>query len=166
VATFTTACENILVNGHSPSPALVASLLDASPTEPVAGTEEYEPVNSKQHSRAVDLAQREEALLLEIIALKREAPASALDARRGAQKADLERDEDELKRALEALDVPPDSVLALGKRERQDEVEKTWERGVQGLARLKAGMPGTTARMERARRAAEYVLAEGKESKR
>ncbi len=54
--------------------------------------------------------------------------------------------------------------MEIGVAERQEEMEKTWERGVKGLGRLKRDMPGTTARMERAKRAADYVLAEGKGS--
>jgi kinetochor protein Mis14/NSL1 len=58
-----------------------------------------------------------------------------------------------------------DMKLDVGKRERQEEVERTWGKGVEGLGRLKREMPGTTARMERAKRAADYVLAEGKGAK-
>jgi hypothetical protein len=124
-------------------------------------------VNSKQHSRAAELAQKEEALLLEIMALKREAPAKAAETRQESQKAEIKREEEELKRALEAGEEGPDkALLNVAKRERQEEVEKTWEKGVLGLARLKAEMPGTTARMERAKKAAEYVLAESKRNKR
>jgi hypothetical protein len=124
-------------------------------------------VNSKQHSRAAELAQKEEALLLEIMALKREAPAKATEARRESQKAEIEREEEELKRALEAGEEGlGEALLDIARRERQEEAEKTWEKGVLGLAKLKAEMPGTTARMERAKRAAEYVLAESESSKR
>jgi hypothetical protein len=55
--------------------------------------------------------------------------------------------------------------LEIGGRERQEEIERTWGKSIEGLERLKREMPGTTARMERAKRAADYVLAEEKGGK-
>ena len=53
-----------------------------------------------------------------------------------------------------------DVDLGVDKLERQEEVEATWKRGVDGLGRLKREMPATAAKMERAKRAGEYALAE------
>ncbi|KAI9809630.1 MAG: hypothetical protein M1825_000062 [Sarcosagium campestre] len=40
---------------------------------------------------------------------------------------------------------------------RRDEVSQTWERGLQDLVALKATMPGTAAKLERAKAAVDYV---------
>lgn len=44
--------------------------------------------------------------------------------------------------------------------ERQEEVERSWRTGVEGLGGLKREVPAMAARMEKAKRAAEYALAE------
>jgi kinetochor protein Mis14/NSL1 len=139
-------------------------LLDSSPTSTAHQSEEYEPLDSKLHSRAAELYRKEEDLLEEIAALKREAPLQAAANWREALKGGIERDEEALRDASRGVDGQ-DVKLDVGKRERQEEVERTWGKGVEGLGRLKREMPGTTARMERAKRAADYVLAEGKGAK-
>lgn len=63
-------------------------------------------------------------------------------------------------RIASSVDDGRDVRLGIGRRERQEEVEGTWEKGIEGLAKLKMELPGTTARMERAKKAADYVLAE------
>lgn len=107
---------------------------------------------------------KEEDLLEEIAALKREVPQQAAANWREALKGGIEADEEALRNALRVNDSQ-DVRLDIGKRERQEEVEKTWAKGIEGLGKLKREMPGTTARMERATRAADYVLAETKGAK-
>jgi kinetochor protein Mis14/NSL1 len=51
-------------------------------------------------------------------------------------------------------------AIAPLERERQDDVEHSFENAVRGLERLKKEMPAVVARMERARKAAEYVVTE------
>jgi kinetochor protein Mis14/NSL1 len=51
-------------------------------------------------------------------------------------------------------------ALGVAELERQVDVERTWGQGVEGLVRLKSELPGTVARMEKAKRAGGYVLAE------
>jgi kinetochor protein Mis14/NSL1 len=102
---------------------------------------------------------KKEELLEEIAALKREVPQQAAANWREALKGGIEADEDALRNTSRVNDCQ-DARLNIGKRERQEEVEKTWEKGIEGLGKLKREMPGTTARLERAKRAAEYVLAE------
>lgn len=126
--------------------------------------EEYEPLDSKLHSRAAELYRKEEDLLEEIAALKREVPLQAAANWREALKGGIELDEGNLRNA-ERINDGQDVKLDVGKRERQSEVERTWGKGIEGLGRLKREMPGTTARMERAKKAADYVLAEGKGAK-
>jgi kinetochor protein Mis14/NSL1 len=91
-------------------------------------------------------------------------PHQAAAQWREALKSGIEQDEEAAKNADRANDGR-DVHLNVGKRERQEELERTWGKGVEGLGRLKREMPAMTARMERARRAADYVLAEGRGTK-
>ncbi len=117
-------------------------------------------MDGKLHSRAAELYRREEDLLEEIAALKREVPRQAAANWREALKGGIELDEEASRNAERANDGQ-DVKLEIGKQERQEQVERTWGKGIEGLGRLKREMPGTTARMERAKRAADYVLADG-----
>ncbi len=163
--TYTTACENITINGLPPSSTFVSSLLSSSSNPTNHKIEEYEPLDSKAHSRALELSRKEEELLEEIATLKREAPVQAAENWKAALKAGIDADEEAMRNASR-MDDGKDVRLGIGKRERQEEMERTWKKGVEVLGRLKKEMPGTTAKMERAKRAAEYVLAEEKNSKR
>jgi kinetochor protein Mis14/NSL1 len=57
-------------------------------------------------------------------------------------------------------EVANGSGLVIMPLERQDEVETSFEAAVRGLGRLKKEMPAVVARMERARKAGEYVITE------
>jgi len=52
-------------------------------------------------------------------------------------------------------------VFGDGVEGRGTDVEETWRRGVQELGRLRDELPGTAQRLEKARRAGEYVKNEG-----
>ena len=91
-------------------------------------------------------------------------PLQAAANWREALKGGIERDEEALRNASRVNDGQ-DVRVDIGKQERQVEIESTWRKGIEGLGRLKREMPGTTARMERAKRAADYVLADGKNAK-
>lgn len=91
--------------------------------------------------------------------LKREAPQQAAENWKVALKAGVEADEETMRSASRA-DDGKDVTLRIGRLERQEDVERTWTKGVEVLGRLKMEMPGKTAKMERAKKAAEYVLAE------
>jgi kinetochor protein Mis14/NSL1 len=107
---------------------------------------------------------KEEDLLEEIAALKREVPQQAAANWREALKSGIEMDEEALRKAARTEDAKG-VWLDVQPLERQEEVERTWTKGVEGLERLKKDMPGKTAKMERAKRAAEYTLAEEKPKK-
>ncbi len=142
---------------------LLTSLLSSASDQSIQTTEEYEPLDSKLLSRAADLARQEEDLLIEIAGLRRDVPATVAQRWRDVRQTDDEelkgftnhlREEDHLTQGLPSLD------LGLQKLERQEEVERTWKRGVDSLEKLKMEIPGTAARMERAKRAGEYVVSE------
>lgn len=91
--------------------------------------------------------------------MKREVPRQAAENWKEALRIGIERDEEALRSAV-GVDDAQGVRLGVGKGERQEEVERAWGRGIEGLERLKREMPGETAKMERAKRAAEYALAE------
>lgn len=106
--------------------------------------------------------QEESDLLLEIASLKRQAPVQAAERQREAYKRAVEQEEALMREAEEnagAKDVR-DVEFDLKPLERQADVEAAWNRGVNGLIALKRDMGDTAARMERAKKAGEYVLAE------
>jgi kinetochor protein Mis14/NSL1 len=121
--------------------------------------EEYEPFNPKLWERAKELARQEEDLIEEIAALRRKMPGVAVEGVKNAFKEGMEGDEKVLRERLEGVRKRESgSGLGVGKMERQEEVERGWEKGVQGLGRLKRTMPEMVAKKERADRAEEYVL--------
>lgn len=85
--------------------------------------------------------------------LRREAPAKAA----AAWREELARDE-ELGEDQEG--VEDGGGVRVEKLERQEEVERSWRTGVEGLGGLKREFPAKAARMGKAKRAAEYALAE------
>jgi kinetochor protein Mis14/NSL1 len=118
--------------------------------------DDYARVDSALLARVQALLAEEEELTVELGELRRTAPA-----RIAAQR----RDEFESAEAAEtAAFARSDNVeiepvdLGIEPLERQDAVERTWREGVQGLEALRRGMGETTATMERARAAADYVL--------
>lgn len=109
--------------------------------------------------RVAKLLQAESELLVEVGQLRREAPLKAA----GAIKDQLQW-VDELSKEAEITGEEASGGekldLEVKKLERQEEVEAQWRRGVEGLKRLKREVPAVVARMERAKRAGEYALAE------
>lgn len=88
--------------------------------------------------------------------LRREAPGAA--ARRYMERLEEElKVEGELEKEREAkvedMDV---DVMDTGILERRDDVERSWERGTQGLLEL-GKVPGVLAKLERAGRAVEVI---------
>ena len=116
--------------------------------------EEYEPFDDKLRDRVTKLLQQESELLVEVGQLRRTAPLKA---------AEMWKEElswvDYINRDAE-VEIRKGADLGVDKLERQEEVEATWKRGVEGLERLKREMPATAAKMERAKRAGEYAIAE------
>ena len=149
--TFAFAAQNTLINGHPI--AADSSLLAPEGADETEVVEEYEPFSEALRDRAAKLLRMEEELLLEVGRLRREAPAKAA----AAWKEELARDD--LLMDDEEVDAGSAEIM-VEKLERQEEVEKSWRTGVEGLGGLKRELPATAARMEKAKRAAEYTLAE------
>lgn len=81
-----------------------------------------------------------------------------------AARKGVKDDEEALEKANAATTADPSGIssnrLVIAPLERQDDVERGFEAAVRGLGRLKMEMPAVVARMERARKAGEYVVTE------
>ncbi|OBT46275.1 hypothetical protein VE00_02347 [Pseudogymnoascus sp. WSF 3629] len=150
--TFSMAAPNTLINGH-PVAADSSLLAPEGAAEAEIVVEEYEPFSESLRDRAAKLLRTEEELLLEVGQLRREAPAKAA----AAWREELARDEDF---EMDGDEVEDGGGVRVDRLERQEEVERSWTNGVEGLGRLKGGVPALAARMERARRAGGYTFAE------
>ena len=145
-----------MINGHElpANSTLLTEIGEGSQEEKV---EEYEPFDDKLRDRVAKLLQQESELLVEVGQLRRTAPLEAAEM----WKEELSWVDDINKDVKLELDDGEMNVdIGVDKLERQEEVEAAWKRGVDGLGRLKREMPATSAKMERAKRAGEYALAE------
>jgi len=127
----------------------------------VREVEEWEAFDVRKWERAKELARMEEDLVEEIAALRKGVPTSVVESVKSNYKSGVEGDEAELARrdAVREEDVD----IGVRELERQEQTEKGWKRGVEGLGRLKRTMPEMVAKAERAREAERYVV--GKEGK-
>ncbi|KAI1344523.1 hypothetical protein F5Y15DRAFT_411354 [Xylariaceae sp. FL0016] len=181
--TFTLASPNLSINGlpvdasQYLSPDGVGSSASAS-AKTLEPEEIYEPFDARKRARVEDLTREEEDLLRDIAALKKSVPGAAAAAWADATKKGVKADEEALaawnERSSSTTDAAaPDGTttatgagrgigvaLGVGALERQQDVEATYEKAVQGLGRLRREMPAVVARMERARGAGEYVITE------
>jgi kinetochor protein Mis14/NSL1 len=112
--------------------------------------EEFEAFDEKLRARLAKAVQRRDALIRDISAHRRETALRAADewrrrfeaeAARGVGAAYQVRGDGGQGQGAVGLDVD---------MPRLDEVERSWERAVEGLARLNKGLPETRARLERA----------------
>jgi len=152
---FLTTGDNITINGMAPEPAMLEKMLLEEGGE--QSVEEHEPFDSKLWERAKELARQEEEMIEEIASLRRKMPGVAVEGARKGEKLD---DEGVLGRWVES--VQKDDTVDLGVRglDRQEQVEKDWVRGVEGLGRLKRSLPEMAAKKERAEKVEAYVLSE------
>jgi kinetochor protein Mis14/NSL1 len=135
---------------------MIKSMLTTS--DATRSIEQHEPFNPKLWERAKELARQEEDLIEEIAALRRKMPGMAVESVKSGFKEGMEEDEKALREKLEAVREEGSAGLGVGKLERQDDMERAWTRGVEGLGRLKRTMPEMMAKKEKAERVEEYVL--------
>jgi kinetochor protein Mis14/NSL1 len=131
--------------------------------------EEHEPFDPRLWEKAKDLARQEEDLIEEIAALRRKMPGVAVENYRGVFKGGMEDDERVLNAVIEGVKERDTGIgwenrggMGVGTLERRDDVEAGWRRGVKGLEGLKGSLPEMVAKAERARKAEDYVLSQGK----
>ncbi|KAI0015826.1 hypothetical protein F4780DRAFT_785883 [Xylariomycetidae sp. FL0641] len=159
--TFSLAAPNLSINGLPVDPSHLDGTAGGSqdPTQP---DEVFAPFDARKKARFEELAREEEDLLRDLARLKRGVPGAAARAWADAARRGVRADEDALAAALaRARASLHDGLLSgAGPLERQPDVEDAHAAAVRGLGRLKAEMPAVVARMERARRAGEYVVTE------
>ncbi|KAL1899179.1 hypothetical protein Sste5346_003101 [Sporothrix stenoceras] len=133
-----------------------------------APVEETEPFDTRKRQRVEDLSRDEEDLLRDIALLKRRVPAAAVRAREQALAGQLAADDAAAAALQEVLQQQQEVAAAAAREEAEAEAENadtassaaSFAQAVAGLGRLKQAMPATVARMERARVAGDYAVAE------
>ena len=152
---FLTTGDNITINGMAPEPAMLEKMLLEEGDE--QSIEEHEPFDHKLWERAKDLARQEEEMIEEVAALRRKMPGAAVEGARKGEKVD---DEEVLGRWVSTVKRDDSGELGIKGLERQEQIERDWGRGVEGLGRLKRGLSEMAAKKERAVKVEAYVLSE------
>lgn len=119
--------------------------------------EEFEPFDEKLRKRLGAMVERRDKLVGEVSAHRRTTPAAA--AKRWEENWTKEGEALERARvaALDVMEQEEEDAGAIGSLKRQEEVERNWERAVEGLGRLNKGLPETRARLERCGEVVEYL---------
>lgn len=159
------AAPNLSINGLPVTPDSIVK--NSSKSHPSGVPEEaYEPFDTRKRQRVAELISQEEKLLEEVAGLKRSVPAAAAKDHADKLRESLRRDDEMLRQKGERLaaagagdGVAFDGVKPLG---RQETVEAEFKSAVEALGRLKSDMPAVVAKMERARVAGEYVVAQAR----
>ena len=130
-----------------------------------APVEETEPFDTRKRQRVEDLSREEEDLLRDIALLKRRVPAAAVRTLEQALSAQLAADDAAtaaLEEVLQQQRAADEAAEAEAEANSQDTTlsAASFSEAVAGLGRLKQAMPATVARMERARVAGDYAVAE------
>ncbi|KAI2631179.1 hypothetical protein GGS21DRAFT_167768 [Xylaria nigripes] len=155
--TFALAAPNISINGLQVDAKQFIS--SGSPSAPSSSEPEviFEPFDARKRARVEALTAEQEDLLRDIAQLKKSVPGAVAGAWADAARKGVRDDEEALERANGASAEAGVTVAPL---ERQGDVEGGFGDAVRGLGRLKREMPAVVARMERARKAGEYVVTE------
>lgn len=180
---FALASPNLTINGLPVDPAPFWDDEDDEDDTAAAGskpkkskkskknqppTEETEPFDTRKRQRVEDLSRDEEDLLRDIALLKRRVPAAAVRAREQALAGQLAADDAAAAALQEVLQQQQEEAAAAARKEAEAEAANadtassaaSFSQAVAGLGWLKQAMPATVARMERARVAGDYAVAE------
>ncbi|KAF1973293.1 hypothetical protein BU23DRAFT_589568 [Bimuria novae-zelandiae CBS 107.79] len=151
--------HNISINGVDVMPrgvvdehGEIAASVGADEEGADAVIEEFEPFDEKLRRRLGAVVERRDKLVGEVSRQRREVPGAA--ARRWEERW-VKETEEVVERAR--VDVREEDVEVLGAMKRQEEVERNWERAVEGLRRLNKGLPETRARLERCGEVVTYL---------
>lgn len=129
---------------------------------PQAQQAEIEPFDAKLAQRVQALSAQIENQTLQLASLRRDAPGAT--AKKFEEDFARRREEDaarvEAQGEMEA-EAARQMKLDVGEIGRLGEVQGTWQRGTEELEELKDRVGGTVAKMERAKRAVDFV--EGRE---
>ncbi|RKF60074.1 putative kinetochore protein [Erysiphe neolycopersici] len=158
---------NITINGLEPTEVIIDTILklklDETKTKR-AGTvleiEEYESFNTRLFQQAQKLAQEEEDLIEEIARLRRTVPAKIVESVKTEFKEGIEANEAALKTLKEHVElssVVKSSVLNITALEREEAIEKDWDKSIQGLANLMRSIPEMVAKKVRTEEVEKYL---------
>ncbi|KAI1817042.1 hypothetical protein GGS20DRAFT_121653 [Poronia punctata] len=158
--TFSLAAPNLSINGFPVDPSQFLS--SSSATIDQEPEEVFEPFDARKRARVEALTAEEEDLLRDIAQLKKSVPRGVAGAWAEAARKGVKDDEEALEKVKNSeVDKAQQGALSdVAPLDRQTEVEGGFEDAVRGLGRLKKEMPAVLARMERARKAGEYYVAE------
>ncbi|KAK4498429.1 hypothetical protein PRZ48_011087 [Zasmidium cellare] len=149
--TFNSAKDSISINGMD-SREMEREL------EKAQEGEELEPFDSKLAQRIQALSAQIEDQTLQLANLRRKAPQETARTFIESFERQSEEYDARLKADREAkLEAAKATKMDVGEVERVDEMQGTWQRGAEDLARLKEGLGETVGRMEKARRAVDVV---------
>ncbi|VUC25416.1 unnamed protein product [Clonostachys rosea] len=152
--TFKLAAPNLTINGLPVAPN--DFLADGGPVTPDTA---YEPFDARKRQRVADLITQEEKLLEDVASLKRAVPAKAAAEHVDHLREVVKRDEElAAARIAQGSAEEEASLQGVGRLERQQGVESSFNGAVETLERLKTDMSTVVAKMERARVAGEYVV--------
>ncbi|KAF2639930.1 hypothetical protein P280DRAFT_469672 [Massarina eburnea CBS 473.64] len=120
--------------------------------------EEFEPFDEKLRAQLSAAVQKRDALISKISAHRRSTPSLAAQTFQSqfekegalleAQRAEAE---------LFSVENAGKEAMAVESLKRQADVERSWERAVQGLGRLNGGLPESRARLERCQDVVRYL---------
>ena len=148
--------SNICINGVDVVPRGAVdehgNFAEAADAGEDAVIEEFEPFDEKLRRRLGAAVERRDKLVGEVSAMRRGTPAAA--ARRWED--EFTRGNAELEK-VESVDEEMEEAGGLAAMKRQEEVERNWERAVEGLGRLNKGLPETRARLERCGEVVAYL---------
>ncbi|CAO2654414.1 Nn.00g111470.m01.CDS01 [Neocucurbitaria sp. VM-36] len=123
--------------------------------------EDFEAFDEKLRTKLSTTVQRRDALISKISQHRRSTPAAAALA----WQKQFEAESEALLRAQVEGDMGgagEEDGLGLEALVRAEEVQRNWERAVEGLGRLNKGLPETRARLERCGDVVGYLGGEGK----
>lgn len=150
--TFNASKDSICVNG------MEREELETEIAKAQEG-EELEPFDTKLAQRIQALSAQIEHQTLQLANLRRKAPqetavkfTESFEKQTGQFEKLLKADEAVRMEAARGVNVD-----VVGRGERVEEMQSTWQMGNERLAALKSGLGGTVARMEKAKKAVEVV---------
>ncbi|PVH96364.1 hypothetical protein DM02DRAFT_617272 [Periconia macrospinosa] len=148
------------VDGDQGSAGALGNLEDG-----VVEVEEFEPFDDKLRARLGAAVQKRDALVAKISNHRRTTPALA--ARKFEEQFEhemraMEAAQEEADRYAAEIAGQDGEVVGAEGLKRQEEVERNWERALEGLERLNKGLPETRARLERCRDVVGYLGGKGK----
>ncbi|PWO27401.1 DAK1, Dihydroxyacetone kinase [Pyrenophora tritici-repentis] len=126
--------------------------------ESLVEKEEFEPFDDKLRGQLSSTVAKRDALIAKISQHRRTTPKAAADAFQEQFEQENREIEEKIRGIVKGAEVLGVADVAdVEANMRQEEVEKNWERAVEGLQRLNKGLPETMARLERAGDVAGYL---------